>query len=199
MLAAPGSVLATMARTLASPRRRRPSWTLSNLTAAERVHFVSAVSQPRCLETHGRFQTVEATGAISFLETSSLSRSAGVLRLRVLRGRSLSSVATSRSRGALWAFRSVPLGKYWRSRPLVFSFEPRCQGEAGSQSSIRAGIPHRPRPTLVLVLFEPATGCKVLALTRDLPKMSENWRIPLCLQGTGRFTASNCTRSIRVG
>jgi len=28
--------------------------------------------------------------------------------------------------------RSVPLGKYWRSRPLLFSFDPRCQGEAGS-------------------------------------------------------------------
>lgn len=26
-----------------------------------------------------------------------------------------------------------PFGKYCRSRPLVFSFEPRCQGLAGSQ------------------------------------------------------------------
>ena len=26
-----------------------------------------------------------------------------------------------------------PLGKYWRSRRLVFSFEPRCQGLCGSQ------------------------------------------------------------------
>ena len=26
---------------------------------------------------------------------------------------------------------SVPLGKYWRSRPLVFSFEPRCHGDLG--------------------------------------------------------------------
>jgi hypothetical protein len=25
------------------------------------------------------------------------------------------------------------LGKYWRSSPLVFSFDPRCQGECGSQ------------------------------------------------------------------
>jgi len=24
--------------------------------------------------------------------------------------------------------KSVPLGKYWRSRPFVFSFVPRCQG-----------------------------------------------------------------------
>jgi hypothetical protein len=46
--------------------------------------------------------------------------------------------------------------------------------------------------------FEPATGCKVLALIRELPNMSENWRIPLCLQGTGRFTASNCTPLIWV-
>jgi hypothetical protein len=26
-----------------------------------------------------------------------------------------------------------PLGKYWRSSPLVFSLEPRCQGLRGSQ------------------------------------------------------------------
>ena len=29
--------------------------------------------------------------------------------------------------------RSVPFGKYWRSRPLVFSFVPRCHGLCGSQ------------------------------------------------------------------
>ena len=29
--------------------------------------------------------------------------------------------------------RSVPLGMYWRSSPLVFSLEPRCQGVWGSQ------------------------------------------------------------------
>jgi len=28
--------------------------------------------------------------------------------------------------------RSVPLGKYWHSRPLVFSFAPLCQGLWGS-------------------------------------------------------------------
>ena len=25
--------------------------------------------------------------------------------------------------------KSVPLGKYWRSSPLMFSFDPRCHGE----------------------------------------------------------------------
>ncbi len=29
--------------------------------------------------------------------------------------------------------RSVPLGRYWRIRPLVFSLEPRCQGDRASQ------------------------------------------------------------------
>ena len=29
--------------------------------------------------------------------------------------------------------RSVPFGKYWRSRPLVFSLVPRCHGLCGSQ------------------------------------------------------------------
>jgi hypothetical protein len=28
--------------------------------------------------------------------------------------------------------RSVPFGKFWRKRPLVFSFVPRCQGLLGS-------------------------------------------------------------------
>ncbi len=28
---------------------------------------------------------------------------------------------------------SVPLGKYWRSSPLVFSLVPRCHGDLGSQ------------------------------------------------------------------
>ena len=27
--------------------------------------------------------------------------------------------------------RSPPLGRYWRSRPLVFSLVPRCQGPTG--------------------------------------------------------------------
>jgi hypothetical protein len=33
----------------------------------------------------------------------------------------------------LMAAKSVPLGKYGRSRPLVFSLEPRCHGACGSQ------------------------------------------------------------------
>ena len=56
----------------------------------------------------------------------------GVLSLRQYRGRSLSSAATRASCSAVQICRLVPLGKYWRRRPLVFSLLPRCQGECGS-------------------------------------------------------------------
>ena len=35
--------------------------------------------------------------------------------------------------------RPVPFGKYWRSRPFVFSFVPRCQGDWGSAK--KTGMP----------------------------------------------------------
>src|SRR5207248_11068968 len=57
--------------------------------------------------------------------------SAGVRHPSVLRGRLLSRSSTARRSAAVWTDRSVRLGKYWRSRPLVFSLVPRCQGLAG--------------------------------------------------------------------
>ena len=58
--------------------------------------------------------------------------SAGVLQPRVLRGRLLIARATACRSSADHRERSVPLGKYWRSSPFVFSFVGRCQGECGS-------------------------------------------------------------------
>src|SRR4030095_2587559 len=52
---------------------------------------------------------------------------------RVLRGRLLRLRAMRARSAAECTDRSVPLGRYWRSRPLVFSFDPRCQGLCGSQ------------------------------------------------------------------
>lgn len=41
----------------------------------------------------------------------------------------------------MWTERSVDFGKYWRNRPLVFSFVPRGQGLAASQKYTRnAGL-----------------------------------------------------------
>ena len=38
------------------------------------------------------------------------------------------AAATASRSSWVCLLRSVPLGKYWRSRPLVFSLLPRCQG-----------------------------------------------------------------------
>ena len=54
--------------------------------------------------------------------------SAGVFQPSALRGLSLSAAATASISSRCIRDRSVPLGKYWRRSPLVFSFVPRCQG-----------------------------------------------------------------------
>jgi len=64
------------------------------------------------------------------------SASAGVLHPRVLRGRPLRAEATASISSRECLERSVPLGKYWRSSPFVFSFVPRCHGLCGSQKKI---------------------------------------------------------------
>jgi hypothetical protein len=48
----------------------------------------------------------------------------------------LSWAATWSSSASLCTDKSLPFGKYWRSRPLVFSLLPRCQGLCGSQKKI---------------------------------------------------------------
>ena len=44
-------------------------------------------------------------------------------------------MATNSRSAALWTLRSVPLGKYCLSSPLVFLLVPRCHGEPGSQKN----------------------------------------------------------------
>jgi len=68
--------------------------------------------------------------------SSSAMASSGVFHPRVLRGRWFIRRATSLSSVWLMVLRSVPLGKNWRSRPLVFSLLPRCQGACGSQNQM---------------------------------------------------------------
>lgn len=55
--------------------------------------------------------------------------SAGVFQSKIFRGRLLIATCTAARSAALHRDRSVPLGKYWRNSPLVFSFLPRCHGE----------------------------------------------------------------------
>ena len=72
--------------------------------------------------------------------------------MRQARGRSLSSSATFRRCRSVMVSKSVPLGKYWRRRPLVFSLLPRCQGECGSAKKMRSpvvrSIPDNGRPLM---------------------------------------------------
>ena len=92
-------------------------------------YFARAVGRGR----HGvgrRCQVVSAPPAVS---SSLLTISVGVAQPRVCRGRSLSSAATASRSAWVCTDRSVPFGKYWRRRPLVFSLVPRCHGEWGSQ------------------------------------------------------------------
>lgn len=84
-------------------------------------------------------QSIEATPAGCRERRCSSSASAGVFHPRIFRGRALSALATASMSSALQRERSVPFGKYWRSRPFVFSFVPRCQGLRGSAKN--TGIP----------------------------------------------------------
>src|SRR5215207_2409340 len=88
---------------------------------------------PLWLRPATRVQGVVATPPRWIESSCSFRASAGVFQPRVLRGRLLRAAATAARSPALWLLRSVPLGKYWRSSPLVFSLVPRCQGLCGSQ------------------------------------------------------------------
>ena len=107
-----------------------------SLTLFEKLPLKQAVAGVEPIETNPAFyrqlnlfelpaQAVDATQA--------LNRSAGVSKPKVLRGRSLSWRATWLRRSCVYTDKSVPFGKYCRSRPLVFSLDPRCHGLWGSQ------------------------------------------------------------------
>jgi len=76
---------------------------------------------------------VDRTVAQAAAARCSPSTSAGVLQPRVFLGREFRAAATAARSDAPCRARSVPFGKYWRSRPLVFSLVARCQGQCGSQ------------------------------------------------------------------
>jgi hypothetical protein len=85
----------------------------------------------RPLET-GRFLVVVVNQFVIWCGVHRVINCVGVRSCRHARGRLLSSMATSWRRSLVICSKLVPLGKYWRSRPLVFSFVPRCHGAWGS-------------------------------------------------------------------
>ena len=84
----------------------------------EAIEFETLDNMLRKVQKEVRIQVVPATHW--------LNRSAGVSYSRVFLGRSLSSLATASNFAWLCTDKSVPLGKYWRSNPFVFSLLPRC-------------------------------------------------------------------------
>ena len=66
----------------------------------------------------------------------------------------MGSAATASRCSASWTERSVPLGRYWRSSPLVFSLLPHCQGECGSQKYTGARMPVQLGAQLAATLHE---------------------------------------------
>ncbi|WP_461070496.1 transposase [Streptomyces pseudoechinosporeus] len=104
--------------------------TISTIT--DKVMDGMAEWQNRPLD-RGRFLAVVANQLVTGCLSHPFMASAGVLSPRMRRGRWFSCRATSRRSRAVWTDRSLPLGKYCRSRPFMFSFVPRCQGECGSQ------------------------------------------------------------------
>lgn len=103
--------------------------TISKIT--DRVVAEMEAWMARPLEK-GRFLTFVANQGVMSCRFHRAISCAGERSPRQSRGRSLSSSATSRIRASSTWSKLVPLGKYCRRRPLVFSLVGRCQGECGS-------------------------------------------------------------------
>ena len=76
--------------------------------------------------------------------TQALNRWAGVSKPKVLRGRSLSWRATRSRRACVYADKSVPFGKYCRSRPLVFSLSTLPRTLRITKIDVDVGLGHAP-------------------------------------------------------
>ena len=142
------STLSRIAEALGGPSLENELVTLAGPALAQESDFAERVARRRARRVRKQAQarakrerqaeTLQALEALKRFARfgrpiSSASFSAGVAKRSVLRGRPLSFSATSSRRSWRIPATSVPFGKYWRSRPLVFSFEPRCQGLWGSQ------------------------------------------------------------------
>src|SRR6266852_8814189 len=107
--------------------RQSPTEPIEGRTPASRQRWPKA-SEVYWADSNGRRNI-----RFSLIERYWSKASAGVFHPRAFRGLELRVIATAARSSVLCALRSVPFGKYWRSKPLVFSLVPRCQGLCGSQ------------------------------------------------------------------
>src|SRR5690625_2007699 len=101
-------------------------------TSAEEKRFESWDALPDLARWS---QESSATRSVYALISCAMT-SSGVCQSRALRGRPLRSLAISLSCVWLSVDRSVPFGRNWRNKPLVFSLLPRCQGAYGSANQM---------------------------------------------------------------
>lgn len=114
-----------------SPARERR---IQHLSADERRVIVVLGQRVRAIRNQRNTEAL-AVG-LPKVTIDALANTAGINAAvlgEIERGRVFSLRATASSWRWVYSERSVPFGKYWRSKPLVFSFEPRCQGLCGSQ------------------------------------------------------------------
>jgi hypothetical protein len=90
---------------------------------------------------------------------------AGERQPRVLRVRLLSRSSTARRSSAVWIDRSVRLGKYWRSRPFVFSVDRvrrvvrrRIHREVGAGRAEAVHAPQRPHHRRIRIDHQAVAG-----------------------------------------
>jgi putative transposase len=85
-------------------------------------------TKPRPVDDHQKSRSaIRRAQPVNAISSSIISL--GLRQSSDFRGRPFSLSSASSRSARLYTLRSVPLGKNWRSKPLVFFFDGRCQGE----------------------------------------------------------------------
>ena len=128
------------------------------------------------------------------IATTRANASDGVLQSSVCRGRPFNSTAMRSRCFCVWADKSVPFGKYCRSRPLLFSLVARCQTDGCVREALGSSSPvcpsHAPRVDCRQAVRAERTASGVpqvaLAERECLPRIRSSPQWP----GTARSLAS---------
>ena len=102
-----------------------------------RVTVLGQAIEFRLREPDRRIDALKESGkkrrSHAVIATARANASAGVFQPSVCRGRPFNSAAIVLSFACVCVDKSLPFGRYCRTRPLLFSFVARCHGLRGSQ------------------------------------------------------------------